>query len=150
MCYTANVNEKECTRCLAAKPLTDFYEDKRIKRDGYQSVCKECVRAAACVSTPAQRRKCIENGICRDCKSAKATSGKRCRGCGEKRNAQRKGKRRPYRKYATPCVICGFEYSDVHHLDENHKNNNPLNLVSLCPNHHRLLHMGLLDLTSLT
>ena len=146
VCYNVSMNEKECTRCLATKPLTDFYEDKRIKRDGHQSVCKECVRAAVCASAPARRRRCIENGICRDCKSNKATSGKKCMACRRKRDL----KRRPYREHATRCVVCGFEYSDVHHLDEDHKNNSPLNLVSLCPNHHRLLHMGLLDLTSIT
>lgn len=43
------------------------------------------------------------------------------------------------------CEICGEEgpkgLFDVHHIDENHANNIEYNLVTLCPNHHRLVHM---------
>ena len=43
------------------------------------------------------------------------------------------------------CVVCGYENStDVHHLDKNKRNNNPENLVLLCPNHHREIHVGIL------
>jgi len=28
----------------------------------------------------------------------------------------------------------------VHHYDENHNNNNPENLVPLCPTHHQYVH----------
>lgn len=45
------------------------------------------------------------------------------------------------------CIVCGFEHSDVHHIDRNRVNNHPTNLVTLCPNHHRLVHRGLFDLT---
>jgi len=43
------------------------------------------------------------------------------------------------------CEICGEEgpkgLFDVHHIDENHSNNAEYNLVTLCPNHHRLAHL---------
>jgi len=43
------------------------------------------------------------------------------------------------------CVICGYKIStDVHHWDGNKKNNNSNNLVLLCPNHHREVHLGLI------
>lgn len=43
--------------------------------------------------------------------------------------------------YDQRCVVCGFnDVVDVHHIDENRKNNSPKNLVFLCPNHHALLH----------
>ena len=43
------------------------------------------------------------------------------------------------------CVVCKYENSiDVHHLDKNKRNNNPENLVLLCPNHHREIHVGIL------
>ena len=29
---------------------------------------------------------------------------------------------------------------EVHHLDENHKNNSPSNLIPLCPTHHQYWH----------
>lgn len=39
------------------------------------------------------------------------------------------------------CVICGEDkIVDVHHYDENKKNNNPSNLIPLCPTHHMYLH----------
>ena len=43
------------------------------------------------------------------------------------------------------CMVCGYKISvDVHHWDKNKKNNKPSNLVLLCPNHHREVHLGLL------
>lgn len=39
------------------------------------------------------------------------------------------------------CVICGEEnIVAVHHIDENHSNNDPSNLVPLCPTHHQYVH----------
>ena len=43
------------------------------------------------------------------------------------------------------CVACGYKIStDVHHWDRNKNNNNPDNLILLCPNHHREVHQGLI------
>lgn len=39
------------------------------------------------------------------------------------------------------CVICGFDkVVAIHHIDENKKNNDPSNLIPLCPNHHEMYH----------
>lgn len=39
------------------------------------------------------------------------------------------------------CVVCGEEnIVEVHHLDENHDNNSPDNLIPLCPTHHAYWH----------
>jgi dihydroorotase len=52
----------------------------------------------------------------------------------------------PHRKHLKDsCEKCGFVaidkcQLDVHHVDFNHKNNNPENLQTLCANCHRLLH----------
>lgn len=41
------------------------------------------------------------------------------------------------------CVVCGEkEVIDVHHLDENRENNDPKNLIPLCPTHHAYIHRG--------
>src|SRR3989344_6566484 len=46
-----------------------------------------------------------------------------------------------YKKITSKCVICDFDkIVDLHHLDENKKNNSESNLLGLCPNHHRMLH----------
>lgn len=39
------------------------------------------------------------------------------------------------------CIICGENnIVTVHHYDENHENNDPKNLVPLCPTHHQYVH----------
>ena len=39
------------------------------------------------------------------------------------------------------CLICGEKnIVEVHHVDENRKNNIPLNLIPLCPTHHQYYH----------
>jgi hypothetical protein len=34
------------------------------------------------------------------------------------------------------CAFCGEDRPQVHHIDGHPENNNPLNLLPLCPNHH--------------
>jgi len=42
------------------------------------------------------------------------------------------------------CVVCNEErVVEVHHYDGNHSNNDPNNLVPLCPTHHRYAHLKL-------
>lgn len=59
------------------------------------------------------------------------------------------GRRRKLKRYRSicfrwhqkKCIICGEDkIVDVHHLDENNSNNDPGNLVPLCPTHHAYLH----------
>lgn len=39
------------------------------------------------------------------------------------------------------CVVCGEDkIVEVHHMDENNKNNDPQNLIPLCPTHHQYWH----------
>lgn len=46
-----------------------------------------------------------------------------------------------FRYHKKACVVCGEDkIVEVHHYDENHSNNEPSNLVPLCPNHHRYWH----------
>lgn len=48
-----------------------------------------------------------------------------------------------YRKLTKACVVCGFDKAvDLHHLDQSKKNNSESNLVGLCPNHHKMIHMA--------
>lgn len=43
--------------------------------------------------------------------------------------------------HARKCVVCDeVRILDVHHLDENRANDNPSNLIPLCPTHHRYWH----------
>jgi hypothetical protein len=63
------------------------------------------------------------------------------------------GKRINYRKlafnaYAPLCAHCGFgipEVLDVAHIDGNRQNNDPKNLVVLCPNCHKMHDIDLIS-----
>jgi hypothetical protein len=49
-------------------------------------------------------------------------------------------------KVQSKCYFCDenrLKMLDVHHIDNNHSNNSVNNLILLCPNHHREVHLGL-------
>jgi len=54
-----------------------------------------------------------------------------------------------FRHHIRKCVICGEErILAVHHHDKNKKNDDPTNLVPLCPTHHAYMHskyIGLIE-----
>lgn len=107
-------------------------------------------------------------GMCHNCYIYKGTPKVVCNGCGKLKNHWAKGycsnchnkkfhynqirasnaKRdhkiglELYDQVTKSCFLCGFDKAvDLHHLDRNHSNNNPKNLIGLCPNHHKMLHM---------
>ena len=46
-----------------------------------------------------------------------------------------------FRYHKKECIICGeSNIVSVHHYDENHENNEPKNLIPLCPTHHCYMH----------
>jgi len=46
-----------------------------------------------------------------------------------------------FRRHVRKCVICEEEnLVQVHHLDENHTNDDLFNLIPLCPTHHNYMH----------
>lgn len=46
-----------------------------------------------------------------------------------------------WRHHERKCVVCGeHRVVAVHHLNENHNDNDPKNLVPLCPTHHHYMH----------
>lgn len=58
--------------------------------------------------------------------------------------------RTAYRTYRKQCAICNCTDEDileVHHIDLNHLNNDPDNLIILCANHHAKVHRGNLEIT---
>jgi hypothetical protein len=70
-------------------------------------------------------------------------------GCSNTFFARKRNKPENYKSYKTicwyhhgkKCILCGEDkIVEVHHMDENHKNNNPKNLVPLCPTHHQYWH----------
>lgn len=46
-----------------------------------------------------------------------------------------------FQHHPKKCIICDEEnIVSVHHFDENHTNDDPSNLVPLCPTHHQYVH----------
>lgn len=46
-----------------------------------------------------------------------------------------------FRHHKKECIICGEKnIVTVHHYDHDHSNNDPANLVPLCPTHHQYVH----------
>jgi len=57
------------------------------------------------------------------------------------RNKKMSYKRICFENHGKKCIVCAEDrIVEVHHLDENHKNNNVKNLVPLCPTHHQYWH----------
>jgi len=52
-----------------------------------------------------------------------------------------------WRHHDKKCLVCGEEnVVAVHHVNENHNDNDPKNLVPLCPTHHQYMHSRYRDL----
>jgi hypothetical protein len=52
-----------------------------------------------------------------------------------------------FRFHKKECIVCGEDkIVAVHHYDENHQNNDPSNLIPLCPTHHCYVHSQHKDL----
>lgn len=46
-----------------------------------------------------------------------------------------------FHHHGKKCIICGEEkIVEVHHINENHNDNAPENLIPLCPTHHQYVH----------
>ena len=46
-----------------------------------------------------------------------------------------------WRHHEKKCIVCGeHKIVAVHHNDHNHINNDPMNLIPLCPTHHQYVH----------
>ncbi len=154
-------NSKENWRC--ARNLTTLTPPKKTVTDAeLLELSNAFVRNAE--TTHITRHKLLavsvssKRGICERCglvslhhkKQGAADNPMRVWRCsrGVNRFNRKPGKRYRYLK-KDMCEECGFVSEhpcqmDVHHIDENHKNNAPENLKTLCANCHRLAHRKLL------
>lgn len=122
---------------------------------GKREICRKC-----------NRKKVIHaKGLCKNCYTYHGTPKLVCKSCKELKHhfalglCRRCYRRRfikytrelqiskeyplkIYKKKTKQCFICNFSaIVELHHLDGNHKNNQPNNLIGLCPNHHKMIHM---------
>ena len=108
----------------------------------------------SCFLNPANVKLCaVCNIIIKNYKSSKGTCSRRCANkhfrSGED-NGNWGGERYQticFAHHEKKCVICGeTNIVAVHHYDHNHENNDPANLVPLCPTHHNYMHSRFVEL----
>jgi hypothetical protein len=94
--------------------------------------CERCnkeftINVFTASKSPSLRRFCSK--VCGRAKAAESKVPKRYRTLAKRAYGELK------------CCVCGFtKIVDIHHADHNHSNNDPKNLIPLCPNHHRMYH----------
>lgn len=120
------------SRCKIAKYCSrKCYHKSQIGRGEIENTCIHCGKIFR--DSPCKKRKyCSKQCVNKSEKSTwKATY-----------NTIRKNMFR--RGMIEKCQICGFnsckEILGIHHIDKNNKNNNPDNLMVLCPNCHSMQH----------
>jgi hypothetical protein len=134
--------EKVCRRCGESKPLTDYYKHKNMY-DGHLNICKECTKKRV----RKHREKNIESIRAYDRQRAKKPHRKKNNISNTKKARARnelytKAHNKVIRGVEkgiikkTGCVFCGRPDSHGHHFDYTR----PLDVVWLCPIHHRKVH----------
>ena len=138
---------KTCFKCGVCQPLSEFYRHIAMA-DGHLNKCKACTKRDVLV----HRRENSEKVRAYDRERSKdplrvalntaATAEYRARFPERYRantaasNALRSGK-----VTKAPCWVCGGEDVEAHHADYSH----PLDVVWLCPAHHREIHLSYPD-----
>ena len=101
----------------------------------------------SCYMNPANIKRCqVCDSIIKNYKTSKGTCSRACANTlfrsGEN-NPNWKGKYQSvcFAHHEKKCVVCGEDkIVAVHHYDHNHENNDPKNLIPLCPTHHAYVH----------
>lgn len=134
---------KKCTTCKVEKPKSEFYKDAN-KSDGLYSRCKLCHTATVKqyhqkhhdAHAEAQRRWYGNNreSALLMYKNIRENNPQKTRARDAVNNAIKHG-----RIVRLPCAECGNEKTHAHHDDYN----KPLQVIWLCPKHHKKLHHGI-------
>lgn len=121
-----------------------------------KSECKHCEQKfslgnirqheASCYMNPNNIKLCeVCNNPIKDYKHTKGTCSHSCSNVKFK-NVRNKDERLGYRAlcfryHEMKCVVCNeHKIVAVHHYNENHNDNDPANLIPLCPTHHQYVH----------
>jgi len=147
--------EKECFCCKQTKPIAEFYKHPKMA-DGYMGKCKVCHRLnikqarernAEYYKEFDRNRANLPHRVQARAEYAQTEKGKEA----HKRSVKRWQGTHPNRKAASnilnnairdgkvfrlPCFICGGK-AHAHHPDYDR----PLDVVWLCPKHHREAHV---------
>ncbi len=149
-------SEKALRAHLSFKRTELFHNFKNLNFDKVK--CKFCSKEIGSNNITNHEKSCYLNPInlksCKVCKTpiknynrSKGTCSKSCANTFFKRGENNGNwKQDAYQStcflyHKKECVICGeSRIVDAHHLDEDKTNNDPSNLIPLCPTHHRYWH----------
>lgn len=144
---------KNCKECN-----TEFECSKKEHQRGNGEFC-----SLSCVAKHTNKNRPVHNKICKHCGTHYESTNKSSKYCSalckakNYRARRNNGTRNERAMLETirelPCVICGWQEAprDVHHIipvSQGGKND-PSNLVTLCPNHHRMAHYNFISEDSL-
>ena len=101
----------------------------------------------SCFNNPSNVKYCLVcSKVIKNYKTSRGTCSRSCANTlfrsGEN-NPNWKGKYQSicFKYHEKKCVVCGEnKIVAVHHYDHNHNNNDPKNLIPLCPTHHTYVH----------
>ena len=133
----------------------------RHKRMSSWQMCQHCNVMFEAPNLKQHERRCIRVTSCETCNNLTRNKRFCSRSCAASKN-NKDGKigytifrvnnkivrKRTYRDiclehWPANCVICHWNISfDIHHIDDNHKNDEIRNLVPLCQNHHTMTRMN--------
>ena len=119
--------------------------------------CERCKRIMLVTQKRRHDAACVRRHSCKQCGALSKNANFCSQSCSASFNNSAKkigfsAWRRKHAIVATPtyadvclqywpavCAICGWELCiEIHHIDRDRKNNDPQNLIPLCPNHHKL------------
>jgi len=154
-CYLNPINLKLCSICH--KPIKDYKhldictKHRKLKYSFQKKVsCKFCNKQFTVSNIKKHEQYCYMNPLnirrCPNCNEI--IKNNRIKTCSKKCLRELTGNKECHRAicfkyYKKECLVCKeCNVVDVHHLDGNHINNEPNNLIPLCPTHHMYLHRG--------
>lgn len=149
---------KICRRCNEEKPLSDFYKHTQMK-DGHLNICKICVKKRVKIHREEnleriqeydRRRNSLPHRVKAREEYAQTKAGRKASSRAKRKWARTNKEARAAqvilgsavrdgRIEKKPCQICGSTCRiHGHHEDYAY----PLDVIWLCPKHHKLIHKG--------
>ena len=126
-------NDVQCEGCGTTLPASSLKQ--------HQSKCERFHPCQTCGT------KTFNESYCSKSCAASANNSKGTIGYAVYRAKKKISKRQTYRDicfehWPHKCALCDWTIClDVHHIDDDHTNNDPKNLVPLCQNHHTMTRM---------
>jgi len=120
----------------------------------WKEKCSHCGEEYGCANIRKHESTCYLNPenitLCKECngpiKNYKHNKGTCSKQCSNKYYAHERCEITNYRTicfryHKKKCIVCGEDkIVGVHHNDSNHENNDPKNLIPMCPTHHQYVH----------